>query len=173
PSRNLSDNFDLTKDLRAKPSRDSAYQMEAPDREVALVESAAESSVGAIVEQAENGESPDTTQPAEMVGVSASNGLTEVTAAMAPQAAAAIPESIEEITQPTQEASDTFDGAKETSPFEEELTETPQDAEIELPAATALTELPVESVSLDQPVPDEPVSVIPTPVLARAATFAS
>jgi len=176
PSRNLSDNFDLTKDLRAKPSRDSAYQMEAPDREVALVESEAESSVGSIVEQAENGESlhTDTTQPAEMVGVSAINELTEVTAAMAPQAAAAIPESIEEITWPTQEASDTFDGAKETSPFEEELTETPQDAEIELPAATALTELPVESVSLEQPVPDEPVStVIPTPVLARAATFAS
>jgi hypothetical protein len=37
-----------------------------------------------------------------------------------------------------------------------------------------LTELPVESVSLEQSVPDEPVStVIPAPVLARAATFAS
>ena len=174
-SGNLNDNFDLTEGLRAKPSRDSANQMEAPDREVALVESEAESSVGSILEQAENGESlhTDTTQPAR-VGVSAINELTEVTAAMAPQAATAIPEGIEEITSPTQEASDAFDGAEETSPFEEEPTERPQDAEIALPAATALTELPVESVSLEQSVPDEPVStVIPAPVLARAATFAS
>jgi hypothetical protein len=176
PSGNLNDNFDLTEGLRAKPSRDSAHQMEAPDREVALVESEAESSAGSIVEQAENGESlhPDTTQPAEMVGVSAINELTEVTAAMAPQAATAIPEGIEEITSPTQEASDAFDGAEETSRFEEEPAERPQDAEIALPAATALTELPVESVRFEQSVPDEPVStVIPTPVLARAATFAS
>jgi Flp pilus assembly protein TadD len=173
-SRNLSDNFDLTESLTVKPSRDSAYQMEAPDREVSLVESEAEPYVGPILEQPDNGESPDTTQPAEMVGVSAINELTEVTAAMAPQAAAAIPEGIEEITWATQEASDAFDGAKETSPFEEEPTERPQDAEIALPAATALTELPVESVSLEQSVPDESVStVIPTPVLARAATFAS
>jgi hypothetical protein len=176
PSGNLNDNFDLTEGLIAKPSPDSAYQMEAPDREVSLVESEAESSVQSILEQAENGESlhTDTTQPAEMVGVSAINELTEVTAAVAPQAAAAIPEGIEEITRPTQEASDAFDGAEETSPFEEEPAERPQDAEIALPAATALTELPVESVSLQQSVPDEPVStVIPTPVLARAATFAS
>ena len=176
PSGNLNDNFDLTESLRAKPSRDSAYQMEAPDREVALVESEAESSVGSILEQAENGESlhTDATQPAEMVGVSAINELTEGTAAMAPQAATAIPEGIEEITWPTQETSDAFDGTEETSPFEEEPAERPQDSEIALPAATALTELPVESVSLEQSVPDEPVStIIPTPVLARAATFAS
>jgi Flp pilus assembly protein TadD len=175
PSGNLSGNFDLTKGLGAKRSRDSAYQTEKPDHEVSLVESEGESSAGAVLEQAaENGESPDTTQPAEMAGVSAINELTEVTAAIAPQAATAIPEGIEEITSPTQEASDAFDGAEETSPFEEEPTERPQDAEIALPAATALTELPVESVSLEQSVPDEPVStVIPTPVLERAATFAS
>jgi Flp pilus assembly protein TadD len=176
PSGNLNDNFDLTEGLRAKPSRDSAYQMEVPDREVALVESEAESSVGSILEKAENGESlhTDTTQPAETVGVSAINELTEVAAAMAPQAATAIPEGIEKITWPTQEASDAFDGAEETSPFEEEPAERPQDAEIGLPAATALTEVPVESVRLEQSVPDEPVSsVIPMPVLARAATFAS
>src|SRR4029077_20012867 len=156
-SGNLNDNFDLTEGLRAKPSRDSAYQMEAPDREVSLVESKAESSVGSILEQAENGERlhTDTTQPAEMVGVSAINELTEVTAAMVPQAATAIPEGIEENTWPTREASDAFDGAEETSPFEQEPTEGPQDAEIPLPAATALTELPVESVSLEQSVPDE------------------
>ena len=65
PSGNLNDGFDLTEGLRAKPSRDSAYQMEARNREVALVESEAESSVGSILEQAENGESLHTdTTPA-------------------------------------------------------------------------------------------------------------
>ena len=176
-SGNLSDDFDLTKGVRATPARDSAYQMEEPDREVSLIESEAESSVGGVLEQAaENGESlhADTSQTAEMAGVLAINGLTEVTAAMAPQAAAAIPESIEEITWPTHEAIDTFDGEKETSSFEEEPAERPQDAEIALPAVTALTEFPVESVSLEQPVPDQTVStVIPTPVLARAAAFPS
>ena len=175
PSGNLSDGFNLTKSLKAKPSREFAYQMEGQDREVSLVESQAESSVGPILEHAaENGESPDTTETAEMTGVSAINELTEVTAAVEPQAIPAIPESIEEITWPTQEASDAFDGAKETSSFEEDATERPQAAEIELPAMTALTELPVESVSLEQPLPDETVStVIPTPVLARAATLPS
>ena len=176
PSGNLNDNFDLTEGLRAKPSRDSAYQMEAPDREVALVESETEPCVGSFLEKAENGESlhTDTTQPAERVGVSAINELTEVTAAMAPQTATAIPEGIEEITRPKQEASDAFDGAEETSPIEEEPAERPQDAEIALSAETALTELPVESVRLEQSVPDEPVStIIPAPVLARAATLAS
>ena len=97
--------------------------MEEQDREVSLVESEAESFVGPILEQtAENGESlhTDTTETAEMAGVSAINELTEVTAAVEPQAIPAIPESIEEITWPAHEASDAFDGAKETSSFEEE-----------------------------------------------------
>jgi tetratricopeptide (TPR) repeat protein len=175
PSSNLNHDFGLTKDLRAKPSLDSAYQTEQPNHEVSVIESETELSVGPIFEQAaENGESPDTTQPAEIAGTTAISELTEVTAAMAPQAAAAISERVEEITWPTREASEAFDGAKETSSFEEEPVERPQAAEIALPAATALTELPVESVSLEQPVPDQTLStVIPTPVLARAATFPS
>ena len=65
-----------------------------------------------------------------------------------------------------------FDGAKETASFAEEPAErSPADAEIALPAVTTLTEFPVESISLEPPVPDETVStVIPTPVLASAAT---
>jgi Flp pilus assembly protein TadD len=177
PSGNLSDGSNLTKSLKVKPSRELAYQMGAQDREVSLVESEPESSVSPILEHAAgNGESlhTDTTETAEMAGVSAINELTEVTAAAEPQVIPAIPESIEEITWPTQEASDAFDGAKETSSFEEEPIEGPQAAEIELPAMTASTELPVESVSLEQPLPDETVSpVIPTPVLARAATLPS
>jgi len=177
PSGNLSDGSILTKSLKVKPSRELAYQMGAQDREVSLVESEPESSVSPILEHAaENGESlhTDTTETAEMAGVSAINELTEVIAAAEPQAIPAIPESIEEITWPTQEASNAFDGAKETSSFEEVRTEIQQAAEIELPAMTALTELPVESVSLEQPLPDERVSpVIPTPVLARAATLPS
>jgi Flp pilus assembly protein TadD len=177
PSGNSSDGFKLTKSHEVKPSRDLAYQTEAQDREVSLVESEAESSVGSILEHAtENGESlhTDTTETSGMAGVSAINELTEVTAAVEPQAIPAIPESIEEITWPTQEASDAFDGAKETSSFEEAPTERPQAAEIELPAMTALTELPVESVSLEQPLPAETVStVIPAPVLARAAILPS
>jgi hypothetical protein len=67
-----------------------------------------------------------------------------------------------------------FDVAKETASFPEEPAEIPQDAEVALPAVTTLTEFPVESISLERPVPDQTVStVIPTPVLARAATFPS
>jgi tetratricopeptide (TPR) repeat protein len=179
-SGNLS-GFDLTKGLRAKPSRDSAYQMEEPNREVPLIGSETESYVGAIVEQtAENGESlhTDTPETPEMAGVSAINELTEVTA-MAPQATAEIPESVEEITWPTPEASNMFDGAKEPASFPEEPAEIPRDEEVASPAVTALSEPPVESISLEQavlekPVPDQTVStVVPTPVLARAATSPS
>jgi tetratricopeptide (TPR) repeat protein len=177
PSRDLSGGFDLTKGVRAKPSRDSAAQMEGPSPEVSLIGSAmgseAESFVGPVVEQAaENGESlhMDTPQTPEMAGVFAINELTEVTAT-APQATAQIPESVEEITWPTHEASDVFDGAKETESFPEEPAEIPPDAEVELPAVTTLTEPPVESISLEPTVPDQTVStVISTPVLARAAS---
>ena len=178
PTGNLSHRVDLTKGLSAKPSRDSAYQMEEPIREVSLIgsEAEAESVVGPIVEQtAENGESlhTDIPQTPEIAGVSAINELTEVTA-MAPQATAEVPESVEEITWPTHEASDIFDDAKETSSFSGEPAEIPRDEEVALPAVITSTEFPVESISLEPPVPDQTVSpVIPTPVLARAATFPS
>lgn len=180
PSRDLSGGLDLTKGVRAKPSRDSAAQMEEPSPEVSIIGSAmgseAEAFVGPVVEQAaENGESlhRDTPQTAEMAGVSAINELTEVTAT-APQSTAEIPESVDEITWPTHEASDVFDGAKETASFPEEPAEVPPDVEVALPAATTLTELPVESINLEPTVPDQTVStVIPTPVLARAATLPS
>jgi tetratricopeptide (TPR) repeat protein len=176
PSGNLSGGFDLTKGQGEKPSRDSAYQMEEPNRKVSLVGSEAESVVGPVVEQtAENGESLHTeiSQTLEIAGISAINELTEVTA-MAPQATAEITESVEEITWPTHEPSDVFDGAKEHASFPEESAETPRDGEVALPAVTTSTEVPVESISLEPPVPDQTVSpAIPTPVLARAATFPS
>jgi tetratricopeptide (TPR) repeat protein len=180
PSGNLSGRLDLTKGVRAKASRNSADQMEAPNREVSLIGSAtrseAESFMGPVVEQtAENGESlhTDTPQTPEMAGVSAMDELTEITAT-APQATAEIPDSVEEITWPEHEPSDMFDGAKATASFPEEPAEIPPDAEVALPAVTALTEVPVESISLEPPVADQTVStVIPTPVLARAATFPS
>jgi tetratricopeptide (TPR) repeat protein len=179
PSDNLS-GFDLTKGLRAKPSRDSAYQMEEPNREVSVIGSEAEPYVGPVIEQAaENGESlhTDTPETPEMAGVSAINELTEVTA-MAPQTTAEIPESVEEITWPTPEVSNLFDGAKEPASFPEEPAEIPRDEEVALPAATTSTEFPVESISLEQavleqPVPHQTVSIVPTPVLAKAATFPS
>jgi Flp pilus assembly protein TadD len=173
PSGNLSGGVDLTKGLRAEPSRDSAYHMEEPNRAVSLIGSDVESFVGPIVEQtAQDGESlhTDTPRTAEMSGVSAISELTELTA-MAPQAPAEIPESVEEITWPTDEASDAFAGAKENASFREEPTEPPRDAEVALPPVTTLTELPVESISLEQPVLDQTVStVIPSPALGRAAT---
>jgi tetratricopeptide (TPR) repeat protein len=176
PSGDLSHGFDVTKDLKAKPSQDLAYQMKEPNRSVSLIESEVDSAVGQVVEQtAEDGDSlqTDTPQAAEMAGVSAINELTEITA-MGPQASVEIPESVEEITWPRDEASDVFDGAKETALLPEEPIEIPQDAEVALPAATTLTELPAESISPEQPVPVETVStVIPTPVLGRAATFPS
>jgi Flp pilus assembly protein TadD len=178
PSDNLSGGFDLTKGVRTEPSGDSADQIEEPNREVSVIGSEmgseAESFVGPVVEQtAENGESPDTPQTPEMVGVSAINELTEVTAT-APQETAEIPENVQEITWPTHEASDIFDGGKETASVpDEEPAETPRE-EVAVPAVTELTESPVESISLEPPVPDQTVStVIPTPVLARAATFPS
>ena len=67
-----------------------------------------------------------------------------------------------------------YDGVKETASFPEEPAEIPADAEVAVPALTTLTEFPVDSISLEPPVPDETVStVIPTPVLARAAMFPS
>ncbi len=180
PSRDLSGGFDLTKGMRAKPSRDSAAQTEEPSPGVSLIGSAmgseAESFVGSVVEQAaENGESlhTDSPQKPEMAGVLAINELTEVTAT-APQATAEIPESVEEITRPADEASEVFDGAIENASFPEEPAEIPPDTEVALPAVTTLTELPVESISLEPTMPDQTVStVIPTPVLARAAMLPS
>ncbi len=176
PSRDLSGGFDLTKGIRAKPPRDSAYQMEKPIREVSLIGSEAEPVVGPVVEQtAENGENlhADTPQKPETAAVLAINELTEVTAT-APQATAEIPESVEEITWPTDEVSDVFDDGMKTASFPEEPAETPPDAEVALPAVTTLTDLPVESISLEPTVPDQTVStVIPTPVLARAAMLPS
>jgi tetratricopeptide (TPR) repeat protein len=176
PLGNLSGGFELTKGVRAKPSRDSAYQMEEPNREVSLIGSETESSVGPVVEQmAENGESlhTDTPETPEMAGVSASDELAEVIAT------AEIPESVEEVAWPTHEMSNIFDSAKEPTSFPEEPAEIPRDGEVSLPAMATLTELPVESISqeqavLKQSVPDQTVStVVPTPVLARAATFPS
>jgi Flp pilus assembly protein TadD len=178
PSGNVSGGVDLTEVPTATAPRDSAYEMEQPNREVSLVGPEAELSVGPFIEQmAENGESlhGDTLQRAEIAGVSAISESTELTSA-APEAPAETPvsvEQIEEITWPTYEASDAFDGAKETS-FEEELTVRSQDTEIAVPAVTALNELPVESVSVEESVPDQTIStVIPTPVLARGAMVPS
>jgi Flp pilus assembly protein TadD len=178
--------FDLAKNLRAKPSRDFAYQMKEPNREAPLIGSEADSSVGAVIDRmAENGESlhtdtpapPDLAETSEMAGVSAINELTEVTA-FAPQATAEIPESIEETTWPTDETTEVFDGTKE--PASPEPVEIPRDEEVEeLPPVVTMTELPVESITLEDSLPEEPVpdqiasTVIPTPVLARAATFPS
>jgi hypothetical protein len=177
--------LDLAKGLRAKPSRDFGYQMEEPNREVSLIGSEADSSVGPVVGQmTENGESlhtdtpatPDIAETSEMAGVSAINELTEVTA-FAPQATAEIPESIEEITWPTPETTDIFDGAKE--PASSEPAEISRDGEVAVPPVETMTELPVESITMEDSVPEEPVpdqiasTVIPTPVLARAATFPS
>ncbi len=176
PSGNISGGFDLATGLRAKPSRDSAYKMEEPNREESLIGSEAESSVGPVIEQtAENGESlhTDTPQTPALAGVSAINELTEITA-MASQATAEIPESVEEITWPTREAGDMFDGTKEVASFDEEPTEISRDAEVASPAVAALTEFPVESISQDQPGPDQTASTaIPTPVLKRTARFSS
>src|SRR5213593_2861420 len=100
PSRDLSGGLDLTKNMRAKPSRDSAYQMEKPIREVPLIGSEAEAEpvVGPVVEQAaENGESlhTETPQKPEKAAALAINELTEVTVT-APQATVEVPESVEE-----------------------------------------------------------------------------
>src|SRR5262249_51880731 len=146
--------FNMAKGLRPKPSRDLVHQMEEPGREVSVIGSLPESYVGPVIEQpAENGEGLHTEAPqtACTAEVSPLGELTEF-AAITPQAPVEIPESVEEIAWPTRDASDMFDGAKEPPSFEEELAETPHDEEIALPVATALTELPVESISVKQSV---------------------
>ena len=183
PSGNLSSGLPTTKDLRAKPSRDLAPEIEEPNRAVSLIgseteiESDGDVPVGPAIEQmAENGESPDTPETPEIAGVSAINELTETTM-IAPQATAEVPESVEEITWPAwpaHEASDSFEGAKEPVSVPEEPAEIPrEDGEVSFPAVTTLTEFPVESINLEEalePVPDQTIStVVPTPVLARAA----
>src|SRR5207248_1085748 len=162
------------------PTLRRRYAFDVPSSGVSLIGSAmgseAESFVGSVVEQAaENGESlhTDTPQKPEMAAVLAINELTEVTAT-APQATVEIPESVEEITWPADEASEVFDGAIENASFPEEPAEIPPDTGVALPAVTTLTELPVESISLEPTMPDQTVSpVIPTPVLARAAMLPS
>jgi tetratricopeptide (TPR) repeat protein len=184
PSGNLGA-FGVTKGVQTKPSRDFAYQRKEPNREVSPIGPEADALVGPVIEQmAENGESlhtdtpatPDIAETSEMAGVSAINELTEVTA-FAPQATAEIPESVEEITWPTHETTNIFDGANE--PASPEPAEVPRDEEVASPSVAPMTELPVESMILEDSVPEEPVpgqiasSVVPTPVLARAATFPS
>jgi tetratricopeptide (TPR) repeat protein len=185
PSSNRIGGFDLTKSVKATASRNSADQMQEANREVSVIGSImgskAESFVGPVVEQTTaNGESLDTAQEAELAEVSAINESTEATAVPS-ELEPEIPESVEEITCAAPEASHTFDGVKETASLPEEAAETPQesaevsrDAEVAMPAVTRLTEFPVESISLESPVPDEAVSaVIPTPVLARAGMLSS
>src|SRR5438105_14244686 len=159
--------------MRAKPSRDSAAQTEEPSPGVSLIGSAmgseAESFVGSVVEQgAENGENlhTDTPQKPEMAAVLAINELTEVTAT-APQATVEIPESVEEITWPADEASEVFDGAIENASFPEEPAEIPPDTRAAFPAVRPLTEPPVRSIHREPAVPHRAAShVNPTPQLA-------
>jgi tetratricopeptide (TPR) repeat protein len=175
-SANLTGGFDPTKVLKARPSEDLVHQMEEPNREASVIGSETEPYVGPVIEQGpENGENlhPGTSQATETAEAPAISELTEFTP-VAREAPAETPESVEEITWPAREASNMFDGDKEAPAVEEEPTETPQDSEIALSAATALTKFPVESSGAEQSAPDQTVSeVIPTPVLARAATSTS
>jgi Flp pilus assembly protein TadD len=176
PSGKLTSSFDLTKDLRTKPFRDSGFQMKEANREVSVIEPDAESAVGAVIEQpGEDGESlhMGTPQTAEIAEVSTIGDLTELTA-MAPQPATELPETLEEISWPTHEASDLSVDTTETASLLEEPIEIPRDAEVALPVTTALAELPVESISIEQPVPDQTISTaIPTPALEAATGFHS
>jgi Flp pilus assembly protein TadD len=175
--------LNLAEARRAKPTRDSAYQPEEANREVSPVspiELESDSLVGPVIDQAaEDGESlrNETPHTAEMADAPTIGDSTEFTA-MAPNAPAEIPETVEDFTWATQGASDTFEDATGTTSFAEDLVEVSRDGEVALPAATSLTEFPAESVSLErpvlEPVPDQTVStVVPTPVLARAARFPS
>jgi Flp pilus assembly protein TadD len=186
PSAKLSGSSVATGRLKLQPPGDSGYEMQESTREMSLATSEAEAAVGPVIEQGtENGESlhGDGVQTTQIAGVSAISELPELTAGD-PEPLAEIPESlerpksieqIEEITWPAYEASDAFDGAKESSSFDEELgDETSQNTEIAAPALVDLSELPVESISAEQSVSDQTASaVIPTPVLATAATFPS
>jgi Flp pilus assembly protein TadD len=175
--------FNLAEARRAKPSPGSAYQLEQANREVSPVspvESESDSLVGPVIDQfAEDGESLHTEAPqtAKLAGVPTMGDSTEF-AAMAPNASAEIPETVEDFTWATHDASDTFKDATGTASFPEDLVEVSRDGEVAPPAATTVAEFPAESVTFEEPVlepaPDQTVStVVPTPVLARAARFPS
>jgi hypothetical protein len=182
PSAKLSGSVVGTGRLKPQPPRDSGYEMQEPNREMSLTASDAEAAVGPVIEQGtENGESlhGDSLQTTEIAEVSALSELPELTAGD-PEPLAEIPESverpasveqIEEITWPAYEAGNAFDGAKESSSFERELSdETSQSTETAAPALVGLSELPLEAISIEQSVSDQtPSTVIPTPVLAKAA----
>jgi Flp pilus assembly protein TadD len=186
PSAKLSGSVVATGRLKPQTPRDSGYEMQEPNREMSLTASDAKAAVGPVIEQGtENGESlhGDSLQTTEIAEVSTLNELPEL-AAGDPEPLAEITESvecpesvrqIEEIMWPVYEKDNAFDGAKESSSFEEELgDETSQNTEIAAPALVGLSELPVEPISIEQSVSDQTAStVIPTPVLARAGTFPS
>ncbi len=177
-SSKLNHAFNLTNSLRGKASRDVPAPVAHSDGEVSLVESQVESSLGPIVEQVpQNGESlhAEVTEPAVISGVSAINESAEEAAAMEPQPiAAAVPETSEEFAWPAHDTSYVFDGAKELPALEEEPAEISQSSETEVPAVAPMAELPVESVTFEEAVPDEPgLPEIPTPVVARAMTLPS
>jgi hypothetical protein len=146
---------------------------------VPLIESKVESPVGpgpVIERTAEDlGERlhADIPRTPEMAEVSAIRELTEFTATTS-QTPTEIPESVEEITWPMQETSDTFADANESASSPEEPGDIHRDAEVAVPAEAALTELPVESLSQEQPVLGQVAStVIPTPVPERPVKFPS
>jgi Flp pilus assembly protein TadD len=177
PSAKLSGSVAATGRLKPQPSRDSGYEIQKSNREKLLPAAEAETAVGPVIEQTgENGESfhEDNLQTAEIAGISAINELPELTAGE-PEPLAETPASIEQIAWPAYEPGVAFDGAKESSSYEEQLSdERSQDTEIAAPAFAELSEVPVESMSVEQSASDQTAStMVPVPMLAKAGTFPS
>ncbi len=175
PSRTLNHAMNVANALRPTPSRDVSASIEHSDGEVSVVESPVESSVGPIVEQVpQNGEvlDADAREAAEIPAASAIDELPEEAAPIEREPSPVVSENVEEFVWPAEEPSYAFDGAKDAWPLKEETSGIPGNSEIELPADTPLADIPVESVTFEEPMPEEPpvLAEIPTPVLARAAT---
>jgi tetratricopeptide (TPR) repeat protein len=173
PSGKLIGSFDRLKDLRGKVSRAPAYRKEEPDREVApLTAAVLESSVGQVVEQAAE-VSPSVPQATEIAEISAIGKLTEPSP-IAPQEPSEIWEGEEEVTLPTQGASEIDRDAKEAALAPEDSNEIFGGAEAAFPAVAASAELSADPMKQEQPVPHQRASTVSqSPVAETAATPAS
>ena len=149
PAKKLSSAFDRMKERKAKPSRAPAHRE--ADRELTpLTEPDFESAVGPVLEQTPETLQSAPSQTTEVVAASARSESVEVPT-IAPQVPNQIPEPADEIKFSMPEAYEFPAEPKEAALTPEESSETFWETEPAWPAVEASTEVPVESISQEQP----------------------
>ena len=148
-AKKLSSAFDRMKERKAKPSRAPAHRE--ADRELTpLAEPAFESEVGPVLEQTPEILQSAPSQTTEVIAASARSQSVEVPT-IAPQVPNQIPEPADEIKFSMREAYEFPEEPKEAALIPEESSETFWETEPAWPAVEASPEVPVESISQEQP----------------------